>query len=463
MARSIQTSAFNRGSMKKGIVVLLITVLVAGFAFAGKFNGSAGIEFGVDFDDQEWGFENTLSGKYTFSFELDTTAVALGDEHQTDVWAELAADASAYIAVSKAGLGSSVAITPYYTAEITKANIHIGEHWTIGIISAGAAKSWAQHYTILSSGSPKYNTLAKVTGPDGFTVSYAVDEDTVWYGGFGAEGTWGDNAAGDTYTVFAHLQTPDFQFGENQEVTVAGGAHMLLTEDESTNSFGGGFFAAYKADKFDVDFEGDLRYTNEKFLYELALNSNLNFVEDLPIYVHVYATPGALTGNANYSGDDAEALKLDAKAGTSYTIDIDEEAGTAVDLAGYVEVEDAVIDDLALTVYASEEATIDAFTVGASEKVVINNLANDADATTTLTIGANVEYAHEKFTAYAEATTVFLFDALDSTDTFTTFALEAGISSETIVEGAELALVYENANFVAENKGAITASCTISF
>ena len=36
--------------MKKGIIVLLIAVLVSGFAFAGKFTGSAGIQFGVDLD-----------------------------------------------------------------------------------------------------------------------------------------------------------------------------------------------------------------------------------------------------------------------------------------------------------------------------------------------------------------------------------------------------------------------------
>ncbi len=448
--------------MKKGIVVLLITVLVAGFAFAGTFNGYAGIEFGVDFDGESWGFENTTYGKYTFTFELDTTAVSIGEEHTTDVWATLGATATAYAYLSTTTLASSAtAISPiYYKAYISSADIHFGDQWTIGILSAGSAKSWAQHYTILDSGVVKYNTLASVSGPDGFTVSYAVDEDTVWYGGFGAAGTWGDNASGDTYDIFAHLQTPDFKFGENEEVTVAAGAHMLLTEDSSTNSIGGGFFAAYATDKFDVDFEGDLRYTNEKFLYEFALNSNLNFVEDLPIYIHAYATPGVLVDTTNYSGDDAEALKLDAKVGTSYSIDIDEEAGESVDLSGYVEIEDAVIDDLALTVYLKEAATISDLTLSVYEQLVLANIANDADVATELTVGASVEYAAEKFTAYGTVKTVFDFSADDA---FETFYLKAGVSSDAIIEGADLDLNYVNANFVAENKGAITASCTINF
>ena len=41
--------------MKKGIIVLLITVLAAGMAFAG-FNGSASIGFGVDLHHKEYGF-----------------------------------------------------------------------------------------------------------------------------------------------------------------------------------------------------------------------------------------------------------------------------------------------------------------------------------------------------------------------------------------------------------------------
>ena len=67
--------------MKKGIIVLLIAVLVAGFAFAGKLTGSAGLSFKVDLDNKTWGFSNDKAWKYTFNFEFDTTKVEVG-EHQ---------------------------------------------------------------------------------------------------------------------------------------------------------------------------------------------------------------------------------------------------------------------------------------------------------------------------------------------------------------------------------------------
>ena len=88
--------------MKKGIIVLLIAVLVSGFAFAdlvtpGKITGSAGIEFSVDLNDKDsnahaWGFANPRTAKYSFKFEFDSAKVAIGEDHQTDIWAELAAE-----------------------------------------------------------------------------------------------------------------------------------------------------------------------------------------------------------------------------------------------------------------------------------------------------------------------------------------------------------------------------------
>ena len=131
--------------MKKGIIVLLIAVLVSGFAFAGTFKGSAGIQFGVDLDTHEWGFANPKTGKYSFKFEFDSTKVAIGEDHQTDVWAELAAEASAWVSLSNAALANNAALAPKYTAKITKANIHVGEI-TFGILNSGTAVNYAASY-----------------------------------------------------------------------------------------------------------------------------------------------------------------------------------------------------------------------------------------------------------------------------------------------------------------------------
>ena len=87
--------------MKKGIIVLLITVLVAGVAFAGTLKGSAGLSFKVDLDAKTWGFSNDKAWEYSFDFEFDTTKVEVG-EHKTDLWAELAISGSATTGLDKA-------------------------------------------------------------------------------------------------------------------------------------------------------------------------------------------------------------------------------------------------------------------------------------------------------------------------------------------------------------------------
>ena len=52
--------------MKKGIIVLLITVLAAGMAFAG-LTGSAAINLGYDLDSKDYGFANDAKATYKFT------------------------------------------------------------------------------------------------------------------------------------------------------------------------------------------------------------------------------------------------------------------------------------------------------------------------------------------------------------------------------------------------------------
>ncbi|MBP5163387.1 MAG: hypothetical protein ILP16_10495, partial [Spirochaetales bacterium] len=136
--------------MKKGIIVLLIAVLVAGFAFAdgvltaGTLKGDATIKFGIDLDDKTFGFVNATSWKYNFKFEFDSTKVAVGEDHQTELWAELAAEATAYIKVTDGATAAPAA--PITTSvKITKANIHVGE-WTFGILNMGTGPDYAKAY-----------------------------------------------------------------------------------------------------------------------------------------------------------------------------------------------------------------------------------------------------------------------------------------------------------------------------
>ena len=68
--------------MKKGIIVLLITVLAAGMAFA-SVSGSASFSAGFDLDDKVFTVDNSKTGKNAFKFDLaaesgETAAVESG-------------------------------------------------------------------------------------------------------------------------------------------------------------------------------------------------------------------------------------------------------------------------------------------------------------------------------------------------------------------------------------------------
>ena len=446
--------------MKKIIIVLLITVLVAGFAFAdlvtpGKLTGSAGISFFVDLNDQdgakhEWGFKNTTSAKYSFKFEFDSTKVAIGEDHQTDVWAELAAEASAWISLSGAPIANNGDVAAKYTAKITKANIHVGEI-TFGILNAGSAIDLAAHYALDANGDPIFDVVyGKAFVAEGFTVSYKD-----WNGGFGAKGDWKteDTHDDNIYEIFAHVETPTFKFADDQ-VSVLGGAYAYVT-DKNTNAsqFGGAAMAAYEADKLAVDAEVDLAYFGaaEKFAFEAAANATYDFVT-----LNVYLAPGAFFGYA-----DEDPLKLDAKLSAKYTFNLNEDIALAV--TGWVDARDTLVKALALEIGSTQATTVDAFAIELSEVATLKNLANaDVDTKVELTASEKVTYTHEKFTAYEKLTAKFDFSADEA---LKSLAFEAGISSKAIIEGATLALVYNKVDFVkfSANRGLVTASCTINF
>ena len=239
--------------MKKILIVLLITVLVAGLAFAATFTGFAGIDFGVDFDEHEWGFANYVFGQYKFSFALDTTAVAIGADHQTDVWAELEAAASASIGLNPGNASNyaanATAFHASYTAKITTANIHVGDI-TFGILGAGSAKDFVSTYWKSLANGKQVNAVKATVGQvGGFTVSYKLDEDKAISGGFGAEGTWNeDDSDLNTYKIFAHVEAPTFKFADDK-VTVDAAAYAFAIDKNYVgdlfSNYGGGFKAAY--------------------------------------------------------------------------------------------------------------------------------------------------------------------------------------------------------------------------
>ena len=438
--------------MKKGIIVLLIAVLVSGFAFAGTFKGSAGIQFGVDLDTHAWGFANPKTGKYSFKFEFDSTKVAIGEDHQTDVWAELAAEASAWVSLSNAALAANGDLAPKYTAKITKANIHVGEI-TFGILNAGKAVDYAASYYKTAAGAPVYNFLGGENGlAPGFTVEYKG-----WYGGFGATGDWKveDNADDNVRTIWGHGKTQSFELADG--LTAEAGGYAVIGADKY---IGGGLKVDYASEKLTAGIAGDgaLKKGDVNFGLEGAIYATYDFLR-----LDIYGASAAYLG-APYTEDDF--LKLDAKISAKKTFDLNEDIALAVE--GWVDARDTLIKALSLEIGSTQATTVDAFTIELKEVATLKNLADaDKDVTVGLVASEKVTYKAEKFTAYESVAATFDFSADES---LKALVLEAGISSTAIVENATLALVYKTlANKIAfkddanGSKGAITASCTINF
>ena len=442
--------------MKKGIIVLLIAVIVSGFAFAGTFKGSAGIEFGVNLDTHEWGFANPKTGKYSFKFEFDSTKVAIGEDHQTDVWAELAAEASAWVSLSNAALASNANLQPKYTAKITKANIHVGEI-TFGILNSGTAVNYAaSYYDDDEDGNPDYDFLGGESRlAPGFTVEYKG-----WYGGFGAQGNWRaeDNADDNERLIWGHGKTQSFELADG--LTAEAGGYAVISPDKY---IGGGLKVDYAADKLSAGIAGDgaLKKGDVNFGLEGAIYAEYAFAEEGSVRLDIY---GASKEYIPYYAEDDFLLKLDAMVSAGYTFTLSDDI--ALDVAGFVDVRDIVNSNLFLTVGAEESTSVNAFDFYASEAFMAVGLADaDIDPIFMLVLDFKVTYNHEKFKAWAEIEPSFLFDADENTDTFATLEFNCGISSDAIIEGAVLKLVYKDVDFLdfENNKGNITASCTISF
>ena len=442
--------------MKKGIIVLLIAVLVSGFAFAGTFKGSAGIEFGVNLDTHEWGFANPKTGKYSFKFEFDSTKVAIGEDHQTDVWAELAAEASAWVSLSNAALASNANLQPKYTAQITKANIHVGEI-TFGILNSGTAVNYAaSYYDDDEDGNPDYDFLGGESRlAPGFTVEYKG-----WYGGFGAQGNWRaeDNADDNERLIWGHGKTQSFELADG--LTAEAGGYAVISPDKY---IGGGLKVDYAADKLSAGIAGDgaLKKGDVNFGLEGAIYAKYAFAEEGSVRLDIY---GASKEYIPYYAEDDFLLKLDAMVSAGYKFNLSDDID--LDVNGYVDVRDIVNSNLFLTVGAEESTSVNAFDFYASEAFMAVGLADaDIDPIFMLVLDFKVTYNHEKFKAWAEIEPSFLFDADENTDTFATLEFNCGISSDAIIEGAVLKLVYKDVDFLdfENNKGNITASCTISF
>ena len=226
----------------------------------------------------------------------------------------------------------------------------------------------------------------------------------------------------------------------------------------------------YKQEKFTAGIAGDgaVKKGSVDFGIEGAIYATYELAEKSIVRLDIY---GASKDYFAEYGEDDFLLKLDAKLSANYTFNLNEDIALAVE--GWVDARDVAAKYLSIEIGATEATTVDAFTFKLTEKAKLSNIANkDVAVVTDLSVEAYVGYTHEKFTAYADLLAKFKFDKDDNTKAFSNLYFEAGISSEAIIEGAELALVYGNNALTSSyvdfldfenHKGAVTASCTIPF
>ena len=415
--------------MKKGIIVLLITVLAAGMAFAG-LTGSAAINLGYNLDDKNYGFENVQGMKYSFTFVVDAATPEVA-EHQTNIWAEIAASGKATISVKDATSTAAVPVLKIAELKIKKANIHINDI-TIGILNAGGAYNYAADYHLDDDGEPLTNKVetkaATVLEVPGFTVSYDG------YGaGFGLTG----NSGAETYKVLAHVQTKQFEFVEG--LTAQAAAHAYVANDAKQFYFAAK--TAYKADKLSAGAAGEIKINDSKLDVEAAANASYDFV-----YANLYFYTLAADRDA-----DVKA-RLDAKLGAGYTFGEDVE----VSVNGYVDAVDVIKDAREITIGADASATVSPVSVFGKASYGIYGKK--------LTLEGKVTYNHEVFTAYAQLKAALTIGADPA---LTSLNPELSVSTDKIVENATLALTWKGAEFAegaaAKTNGAIKASATIKF
>ena len=321
--------------MKKGIIVLLITVLAAGFVFAAEptLSGSVSTEFSYDFDgNHEFGFNKEGARgnlKSEFTFRFDTISVTKGSKGENLPYAEVEAKVSLEFNEYKFTINDEqtadkkvVKITPStgaadpltltYTAQITKANI-VGEGWTIDLLKAVAGSDYAKAAIDLRKHTDKkYYALDFVYGyekADGITVN--VDK----YGKV-AVGLTGDKDKVNA-SIFAETAADLLKFDDFALQFAA-----TFTTKNKNQMFGASAKASYEADMLSAGIATDLGYASEKFDADVAAKVKYEQEEFGASFDAYYATKAEakkdttlVAAETNYLGAqavaDAKVVKTD--------------------------------------------------------------------------------------------------------------------------------------------------------
>ena len=214
--------------MKKGIIVLLIAVLVSGFAFA-KFSGSAGVSIIAGFGDDAAAILTTNEKSFDFSFEFASEKIEIaGDE---DIHVEVAASAK-FILGDKENAAAAAngifvqngdddtrAVGVVFSLDTAKI---VGKNWYVSVLGTQSAYDYAKApvLTIKSKGVKDDfgNTYKKTNQAASYVVDYnKVPGVTVGVNGFTASAGFDFVKAGadKVFVASASVETPEFAFNDD--------------------------------------------------------------------------------------------------------------------------------------------------------------------------------------------------------------------------------------------------------
>ena len=501
--------------MKKGIIVLLITVLAAGMAFAGV-TGKAATQFTFNLDEGKgygFGDANPQEMKYTFSFQIDAATVDKAD-HQTDIWAEIGAEAKASIATKNAKEKGDLT-AKIDTLKLTKANIHINDI-TIDVLGPQGFFDYAASFTTakylgtyvgpkfdMTSDHPLFGTSVEAGGVnvlyDGYTVAFAFNNKIVnekaagsakngefkWFKAvddttgyvpvapsvtangltlYVKDETTEAVPASKNMILYVGAETKAYELAEGATLQAAANFNLNRDQIAEKNAFAisGSVKADYEADKLAAGFAVDGRLNiaedeTKKVAMDVLANAKYDILNGAVYF-----------GTDNLGKEGAEYL-LEAKVGADIPVAEEIVLKVAGEVDGlYLEKADAFKN---AAYKASVGTSVDKLTVGAEFgwNVGINFNAKGEPTKNGMKIAANASYVLEVATIKGSVSANFI----PSADKVSFYAVRPAVSVESgaIIENCTLSLGWSGASFEADDfaslktasNGKIVAAATIEF
>lgn len=410
--------------MGKRIAVFLILISIACCAFA-AFYGNAKIGYEYDFQTEDHGIVNSDRMRYSFRFTYNT--IDVDSKGEGNLYAEIAASAEMYTRKRT----SSSRIRTQASLEITKANIVAG-NWTIDILGPKSSYNFAGCFASLEGGAGKANSYEIET--HGFIAKYK--DFSVAFSYYHTEKPKLDNSKDDLYVG---METPAFNISNG--LTFQAGANFkydTFSNDSFEINAGGGFRFRYEKEEspFSASVSADGAIINMEFIDETLF----------PVDISTRIGYGPISTEL-YFGTSDKFLR-DANA-----------------FAARVVLDYDVTDSFNISAHADAIYEV----VSSFDKVI-------------LCFGATLEYSSEVFTIYGSSTVSLHRNAEDGFDMkpwetiddegriekYAGLGVEAGISSDAIIDNATVALDFKGADYSpgngeCQNLGKVTASVTIEF